>query len=99
LWTSENEEKGEWEAEMGALRNNGKQMFRWWLLGSQLAWTPVAAMALCGGIGYWIDQKTGRAPMFMVTGLLVGVVTGIYELFRMVAFMERLNARGKGKER
>ena len=84
---------------MSGLRDNGKRLFRLWLIGSQLACTPLAAIVLCGGIGYWMDKKTGRAPLFTVSGLLLGVVAGVYEMFRLLAAVERLNERRKGKER
>lgn len=70
---------------------------RIWMVGSQLAWVPIAAIVLCGGVGYWIDRKTGRSPTFLIAGLLLGVVAGIYELFRGVAMLEKLQKTNQAK--
>jgi F0F1-type ATP synthase assembly protein I len=84
---------------MAGLKDDRRQMFRQWLVGTHLAWTPVAAIALCGSIGYWADLKTGRSPTFLITGLLLGVAVALYELFRGVAWLDKMNSRKRGKER
>jgi ATP synthase protein I len=34
--------------------------------------------------GLWIDGKLGTRPLFMIGGLLVGVVVAFYGLYRMI---------------
>jgi F0F1-type ATP synthase assembly protein I len=45
------------------------------------SYTLIGAIALLGGIGYAIDRWQGTSsPWFLVSGLLLGVVVGMYEL-------------------
>lgn len=46
------------------------------------SYTLVGAIVLCGGLGYALDAWTGRDPLFVATGLLLGVVAGLYQLAR-----------------
>jgi F0F1-type ATP synthase assembly protein I len=48
------------------------------------SYTMIGAIILLGGIGYGIDRWRGTAPWFLVGGLFVGVVVGLYELARTV---------------
>jgi F0F1-type ATP synthase assembly protein I len=47
-------------------------------------YTLIGAILLLGGIGYAIDYWSGRAPWFLVGGLLLGIVVGMYELAKTV---------------
>ena len=47
-------------------------------------YTLIGAIALLGGLGYAIDQWLDTAPWFLVSGLLLGVVVGFYELAKLV---------------
>jgi F0F1-type ATP synthase assembly protein I len=47
-------------------------------------YTLIGAIMLLGLIGYGIDRWTGRSPWFLVGGLILGVVVGMYELARTV---------------
>jgi len=42
----------------------------------------VGAILVCGGAGYALDAWTGRRPVFLVGGLVLGVVVGLYQLAR-----------------
>jgi F0F1-type ATP synthase assembly protein I len=37
------------------------------------------ALCVAGGVllGLWVDDKTGSSPLFVLIGLLVGIVTGV----------------------
>jgi F0F1-type ATP synthase assembly protein I len=47
-------------------------------------YTLIGAILLLGGIGYAVDHWRGTAPWFLVGGLLLGVVVGMYELAKTV---------------
>jgi F0F1-type ATP synthase assembly protein I len=47
-------------------------------------YTLIGALALFGGVGYAIDAWQGTSPWFLVSGLLLGIVVGFYELGRLV---------------
>jgi F0F1-type ATP synthase assembly protein I len=44
----------------------------------------IGAIVLFGGIGYAIDTWRGSSPRFLLTGLLLGIVVGFYELAKAV---------------
>ena len=48
------------------------------------SYTLIGAIVLLGGIGYAIDQWKGTSPWFVLAGLLLGVVVGLYELAKTV---------------
>jgi F0F1-type ATP synthase assembly protein I len=48
------------------------------------SYTLVGAILLLGGIGYAVDRWRGTAPWFLLTGLVLGIVVGFYELAKTV---------------
>ena len=44
----------------------------------------VGAILAFGLIGYLVDRATGNRPIFLVTGLIVGIVVGFLNLLRTV---------------
>jgi F0F1-type ATP synthase assembly protein I len=47
-------------------------------------YTLIGAILVFGGAGYAIDAWQGSSPWFLVSGLLLGVVVGFYELAKLV---------------
>ncbi len=47
-------------------------------------YTLIGAIMLLGGIGYAIDAWRGTSPWFLLGGLLLGIVVGLYELAKTV---------------
>jgi ATP synthase protein I len=47
-------------------------------------YTLIGAIMLLGLIGYGLDRWIGTAPWFLVGGLILGVVVGMYELAKTV---------------
>jgi len=48
------------------------------------SYTLIGAIIVLGGIGYGLDRWLGTAPWFLVGGLLLGVVVGMWELAKVV---------------
>lgn len=44
----------------------------------------IGALLLLGGAGYAVDSWRGTSPWFLVGGLFLGVVVGMYELAKTV---------------
>ena len=42
------------------------------------------AIFLLGGIGYLVDVWLGTAPWFLVIGLFLGVIVGLFELAKII---------------
>jgi F0F1-type ATP synthase assembly protein I len=47
-------------------------------LGFQLA----AAMAVFGGLGWWLDGRWGTTPWLLVVGVFIGAVGGMISIIR-----------------
>ena len=50
------------------------------LMGAGMELGLVAAAFALGG--WWLDNKYGTRPWFLVTGLAIGVIGGMYNLWR-----------------
>jgi F0F1-type ATP synthase assembly protein I len=48
------------------------------------SYTLIGAIILLGGIGYAVDRWRGTSPWFVIGGLMLGIVVGMYELARTV---------------
>jgi F0F1-type ATP synthase assembly protein I len=44
----------------------------------------IGAIVLLGGIGYGLDAWQGTSPWFLLSGLLLGIIVGFYELAKTV---------------
>jgi F0F1-type ATP synthase assembly protein I len=48
------------------------------------SYTLIGAIILLGGLGYAVDLWRGTAPWGLLIGLLLGLVTGFYELVKTI---------------
>ena len=48
------------------------------------SYTLIGAIVLLGLLGYFADGWLGTEPWLLVSGLLLGIVVGFYELARVV---------------
>ena len=46
------------------------------------SYTLVGGIILLGALGYWADGWLGTEPWLLVTGLLLGMVVGFYEIIK-----------------
>ena len=46
------------------------------------------ALSLCGGValGLFLDRRLGTAPLFLLVGILLGLVIAGYTLYRLTRF-------------
>ena len=63
-----------------ALQNNAEQAGP----AAGASYTLIGAIILLGGIGYAVDNWRGTSPWFLIGGLLLGIVVGMYELAKTV---------------
>jgi F0F1-type ATP synthase assembly protein I len=47
-------------------------------------YTLIGAIVLLGGLGYLADRYWGTSPWLVLTGLILGVVVGFYELAKVI---------------
>jgi F0F1-type ATP synthase assembly protein I len=63
-----------------ALQNNAEQAGP----AAGASYTLIGAIILLGGIGYAVDHWRGTSPWFLIGGLMLGIVVGMYELAKTV---------------
>ena len=63
-----------------ALQNNAEQAGP----AAGASYTLIGAILVLGGIGYAVDYWRGTSPWFLIGGLLLGIVVGMYELAKTV---------------
>jgi len=44
----------------------------------------IGAILVLGGIGYAVDSWRGTSPWFLIGGLMLGIIVGMYELAKTV---------------
>jgi F0F1-type ATP synthase assembly protein I len=60
----------------------------WWVLAAQftgLGWYIASAIVAPALLGVWVDGKVGSAPLFLLVGLLLGVVVAFYGTYKMAS--------------
>ena len=50
------------------------------------SYTLIGAIVLLGGGGYAIDMWQGTSPWFLLGGLLLGIVVGMWEIAKIAFF-------------
>ena len=48
------------------------------------SYTLIGSIILLGGLGYLVDSWRGTSPWFLLTGLILGMVVGFWELAKAV---------------
>ena len=43
-----------------------------------IGWNIVVSVLLGAYCGYWLDEKLDFAPLFMIGGIIMGMVSGLY---------------------
>lgn len=49
-----------------------------------LGLTMVAAVGVCGFAGYFVDKWLSTSPVFLITGILLGVAVGGFQAYRSI---------------
>jgi len=55
----------------------------------------VSPVLILGIIGYFLDKIFHTAPLYLIIGGIVGFVSGIMNVFRMMRLMQRKKAQNK----
>jgi len=48
------------------------------------SYTLIGSIILLGGLGYLVDSWRGTSPWFLLTGLILGMAVGFWELIKTV---------------
>ncbi len=56
---------------------------RWLSWAMKMGWLVVFTILIPLGVGLWLDKKLGTAPLFILVGMLAGIVTSTVIVYRM----------------
>ena len=65
----------------------GSQKRPWWVTSLHfigVGWFIALAIVLGTLMGVWLDARLGSSPIFIILGLLVGVLVAFYGTYRLV---------------
>ena len=48
------------------------------------SYTLIGAILILGAIGYFIDKWQDTSPVFLLIGLLLGIIVGFYEIAKTI---------------
>ena len=48
------------------------------------SYSLVAAVIIFGAIGYFIDKWQDTSPIFLLIGLMIGIIVGFYEIAKII---------------
>ena len=48
------------------------------------SYTLIGSIILLGAIGYFIDEWQDTSPIFLLIGLLLGIIVGFYEIAKTI---------------
>ena len=48
------------------------------------SYTLIGAILILGTIGYFIDKWLDKSPIFLLIGLLLGIIVGFYEIAKTI---------------
>ena len=51
---------------------------------AQISGMLIGPMLALGAIGYWVDGRFGTKPWLLLTGLILGMIGGFVNFFRLV---------------
>ena len=60
------------------------KMFAALALVTGLGLAMVASLGVCGVLGYFVDKWLSSTPVFLIVGILLGVVVGVLQAYKMI---------------
>lgn len=48
------------------------------------SYTLIGAILLLGALGYFLDKWQDTSPIFLLIGLLLGIIVGFYEIAKTI---------------
>ena len=48
------------------------------------SYTLIGAILILGTLGYFIDKWQDSSPLFLILGLVIGIIVGFYEIAKII---------------
>lgn len=71
-----------------------QQLAPYMSLGTQLTMTVI----VLGVVGWYVDEKVGSRPTWLITGVIVGSVVGFTQFFRTLGRLLRNDKERQGRQ-
>lgn len=67
----------------------------YFLVAMDFGYTLLAGVGVFGYIGYWLDDRYGSSPWFLLGGIGLGLTVGFHSLFRRLSLLDKKRKAGK----
>lgn len=74
-------DKSTWDGQLKVERTGAAG--RAWRLSVEI----IAAFVVCGGFGWWLDGQLGTKPIFLLVFVVIGMVVGVYNVYKVAKAM------------
>lgn len=54
-----------------------------------IVYTFFGSIIIFGYLGYWLDGKWNKSPLFLIIGVFLGFALGMYNMIRVITELER----------
>lgn len=65
------------------------------LIAMDFGYTLLAAIGVFGSLGWWLDNRYGARPWFLLGGIGLGLAVGFNSLFRRLHYLEQAQKHAK----
>lgn len=48
------------------------------------SYTLIGAILILGALGYFLDKWRDSSPLFLILGLVIGIIVGFYEIAKII---------------
>jgi F0F1-type ATP synthase assembly protein I len=48
------------------------------------SYTLIGSVLILGALGYFIDKWRDSSPLFLILGLVIGIIVGFYEIAKVI---------------
>lgn len=70
-------------------KGDDKQAFRKAGPYLNIGYTLLGSILFFAYLGYWVDKWSGKKPIFLITGLFLGLFGGFYNMIKVLQQLDR----------
>lgn len=68
-------------------------------LAMDFGYTLLASVLVFGYFGYWLDNRYDKSPLFLISGIFLGLAVGFNSLFRRLNMLEAKRKAAKAAKK
>lgn len=86
------------EVELGVFHKT-REKSPYFLAAMDFGYTLLASLLVYGGLGWWLDNRFDKTPLFLIVGVFLGLAVGFNSLFKKLALIEKAQKAAKDREK